>query len=48
MNVLSDFQIRLKELKEGVAVDLEDLQYQLMQKDEIIAKYEQQLSDLSV
>ena len=48
MNVLSDFQMRLKELKDGVAVDPKELQYQLKQKDELIAKYEQQLSDLKV
>lgn len=48
MNVISDFQIRLKELKEGVAVDPKELQYQLLKKDEIIAKYEQQLSELNI
>jgi len=48
MNVLSDFQIRLKLLKDGLAVDPKELMDQLMQKDEIIAKYEQQLSELKV
>lgn len=48
MNVVSDFQIRLKALKDGAAVDPKELQHQLIQKDELIAKYEQQLSELKV
>ncbi|PKQ68396.1 alpha-amylase [Labilibaculum manganireducens] len=46
MNVLSDFQIRLKILKDGLAVDPVELQYQISQKDELIARYERELSEL--
>ncbi|MBN2598738.1 glycoside hydrolase family 57 protein [Labilibaculum sp.] len=46
MNVLSDFQIRLKLIKDGLALDPEELQYQISQKDELIAKYERELSEL--
>ncbi|WP_372751523.1 glycoside hydrolase family 57 protein [Labilibaculum sp.] len=46
MNILSDFQIRVKELKEGGSNNLVDLQHQLSEKDELIDKYEKELRDL--
>ncbi|MBI9058524.1 MAG: polysaccharide deacetylase family protein [Labilibaculum sp.] len=46
MNVLSDFQIRLKELKDGIAVNPEELKSQLVEKEELISKYERELKDL--
>lgn len=46
MNVLSDFQIRLKELKDGITVNTEELKSQLVEKEELISKYERELKDL--
>lgn len=46
MNVLSDFQIRLKELMDENRLSPEQLKNQLAEKEELILKYESELSDL--
>jgi len=46
MNVLSDFQIRLKQMKKGTSDDPKELQNQISKKDELIAKYEMELNEL--
>lgn len=46
MNVLSDFQIRLLELKGISTNDPEELKNLISKKDELISKYEKELSKL--
>lgn len=46
MNILSDFQIRVKELKEKGSSDLMELQHQLLEKDDLIERYEKEIQQL--
>ena len=46
MNVLSDFQLRLKALQETSSENMDELKKQIAEKDKLISKYQNELDDI--